>query len=288
MPKGFKYCPACNAEVGARSLICDCGHEFAPSRLDTVVATRPPAFQFTIHERFNFISELVGMVAKHIQPSAIITGKGGLGKTYTVIEALEKNGLSNVSGREVAVSEFDQFRVIKGYSTPKGLYRSLFENQNNIIVFDDCDAVLDHDVSLNILKAALDSYSQRVISWNAEMKGDDLPKEFEFKGRVIFISNRSYNSIDQAVRTRSIGVDLTMTSEEMVERMRYIAAQPNFMPEYDCMIKQEALDFLHTNLEHIGDLSLRTLISVIKIRANDGDDWQKFAKYVISSMPVAA
>ena len=184
-----------------------------------------PKSHFTINERFEFISQLVGLVASNIQPSAIITGKGGLGKTYTVIKSLETVGFTNVSGKEVE-SEEKTFRVVKGYSSPKGLYRSLFENQNNIIVFDDTDAILDHDISLNILKAALDSYDERIITWNADLK-DDLPKEFEFKGRIIFISNRSHNSIDQAIRSRSMMVDLTMTTDEMIERMAYIAEQPS-------------------------------------------------------------
>lgn len=240
---------------------------------------------FTIHERFNFIEELVGMVAKNIQPSAIITGKGGLGKSYTVIKSLEKAGFANVSGKEVE-SEDRTFRIVKGYSSPKGLYRSLYENQNNVVVFDDTDAVLDHDISLNILKAALDSYSQRIISWNAELK-DDLPRDFEFNGRIIFISNRSHHSIDQAIRSRSMMVDLTMTNEEMVERMDFIASQDSFMPEYSYESKQNSIEFLRTHIDEIQDISLRTLISVIKICANGGD-WEKFAKYIISVMPGAA
>lgn len=250
-----------------------------------VVESSQPS-KFTIHERFNFIQELVGMVAKNIQPSAIITGKGGLGKTYTVIKSLEEFGFSNVSGKETAESLEKTFRIIKGYSSPKGLYRSLFENQNNIVVFDDTDAVLDHDISLNILKAALDSYSQRIITWNADLK-DDLPREFEFNGRIIFISNRSHHTIDQAIRSRSMMVDLTMTTEEMIERMDFIAQQSEFMPEYACIHKQQAIKFLKSQVNDMHDISLRTLISVIKICSNGGD-WEKLARYIISVMPTAS
>ena len=42
---------------------------------------------------------------------------------------------------------------------PIGLYCKLynFSNADNVLVFDDCDSVLLDDLSLNILKAALDS-----------------------------------------------------------------------------------------------------------------------------------
>ena len=247
-----------------------------------------PKSHFTIHERFDFITQLVGMVASGIQPSAIITGKGGLGKTYTVVNSLEQAGFYNVSGQEAfaEASEENTFRIVKGYSSPKGLYRSLHENQNNIVVFDDTDAVLDHDISLNILKAALDSYDERIISWNADLK-DDLPRQFEFKGRIIFISNRSHHTIDQAIRSRSMMVDLTMTTEEMIDRMDYIARQDSFMPDYSIETKELAIEFLRDNLDDIADISLRTLISVIKI-CSSGRDWEKFAKYIVSVMPSAA
>lgn len=258
---------------------------FTPKPVCANVVVESQPSQFSIHERFNFIQELVSMVAKNIQPSAIITGKGGLGKTYTVIKSLEDSGFSNVSGKETESLE-KTFRIIKGYSSPKGLYRSLFENQNNIVVFDDTDAVLDHDISLNILKAALDSYSQRIITWNADLK-DDLPREFEFNGRIIFISNRSHHTIDQAIRSRSMMVDLTMTTDEMIERMDFIAKQTCFMPEYSDECKQKSIRFLRSQVNDMHDISLRTLISVIKICSNGGD-WEKFAKYIISVMPTAS
>ena len=282
-----KVCPSCQKSNGCRTLVCECGHNFGGGNNEAKSVVEIKRNPFSIHERFHFIEQLVGMVATGQQCSAIITGKGGLGKSYTVFKALEDRGISNVSGHETAVSDYDTYRVVKGYSTPKGLYRTLFDNQNNIIVFDDTDAVLDHDVSLNILKAALDSYSQRIINWNADIKGDDLPREFEFKGRIIFISNRSHHSIDQAIRSRSMMVDLTMTNDEMIERMDYISQQKSFMPEIQMDIKQDSILFLSEHLSEIKDISLRTLISVIKIR-KAGGDWQKFAKYIISTMPSAA
>jgi hypothetical protein len=243
--------------------------------------------QFSINQRFEFIDKLVAMVADGIQPSAVITGKGGLGKTYTVIEALKKNGYRDVSNEDpdMCISFTDSFRVVKGYSSPKGLYRSLYENVNGIIVFDDTDAILDHDVSVNILKAALDSYSSRVVSWNADLK-DNLPKSFEFNGRIIFISNRNQNSIDQAIRSRSMMVDLTMTNDEMIERMEFISHQPSFMPEIESVVKADAIEFLRENVDNVRDMSLRTLISIIKIRSSN-DDWESFAKYIINEMPGA-
>ena len=37
--------------------------------------------------------------------------------------------------------------MVKGYSTAKGLYRTLFENNGMVIIFDDCDSILKDDVA---------------------------------------------------------------------------------------------------------------------------------------------
>ena len=174
--------------------------------------------KYDINTRFGFVEKLVTMVATGVQPSAVITGEGGLGKTYTVTKTLAAHGYKDIS--ELAefqvgsiINTSKCFMMVKGYSTAKGLYRTLFENQKSVIVFDDCDAVLKDPVALNLLKGALDSYGKRIISWNADMKDDDLPRSFSFEGRVIFISNMDQDRIDQAIRSRSMMIDLSMTHD---------------------------------------------------------------------------
>lgn len=242
--------------------------------------------RFTINERFGFVSDMVTMLAIGDQPSVIVTGPGGLGKSFTVTQALRQSGLQDVSLTEdFAVGETiskNSYRVIKGYSTPKGLYRTLYENRNGVIVFDDCDSVLKDPVSLNLLKGALDSYSRRIISWRADIRDEDLPTTFEFKGRVIFISNLSSNQIDQAIITRSMAVDLSMTAEQKIERMKFILDSDEFMPEYPRAMKLDALNLINALREKVKELSLRTLIQVTKIRkANPNGNWKSLAEYTI-------
>jgi len=244
----------------------------------------PTESKFSINQRFGFVRDMVKMLAKGDQASVVVTGPGGLGKSHTVTAALHDAGFTDLS----TLDEFEvgatvppnSFRVIKGYSTPKGLFRTLYENRNSIIVFDDCDSVLKDPVSLNLLKGALDSYSRRIISWRADMRDEDLPNVFEFKGRVVFISNISSSSMDQAIISRSLAVDLTMNSKQKVERMRFLLTQPEFMPDYTMAHKNDAMDLISTLCDKVKDLSLRTLIQVTKIRKNGGD-WKNLAEYAI-------
>jgi hypothetical protein len=242
--------------------------------------------RFTINERFGFVTDMVTMLAKGDQASVVITGPGGLGKTFNVLNALQSRGLRDVSlldAMEIGtvVSPKKSFRVIKGYSTPKGLYRTLYENRDSIIVFDDCDSVLKDPVSLNLLKGALDSYSKRIISWRADIRDEDLPTTFEFRGRVVFISNLASTQLDQAILTRSMVVDLSMTAQQKVERMYWLLEQSDFMPEYDSTIKKDAMLLIDTLKDSVKELSLRTLIQVTKIRKSSEKNWKNLAEYTI-------
>jgi len=115
------------------------------------------------------------------------------------------------------------------------------------------------------------------------MKDDELPQSFEFKGRVVFISNLSSSSLDQAILTRSMVVDLTMTTEQKVERMRHIATEADFMPDFDKQFKTDALDLIASIRDEVKELSLRTLIQVVKIRkSNPNNNWKDLATYAIA------
>jgi len=239
--------------------------------------------KFTINQRFGFLSDMVTMLARKDQPSVVVTGPGGLGKSHTVTTTLENSGLMDVTGLDIGDDvPANAYRVVKGYSTAKGLYRTLYENRNSIVVFDDCDSVLKDATSLNILKAALDSYSRRIISYNADIRDEDLPNAFEFKGGVVFISNMSNTALDQAIVTRSLAVDLNMTTEQKIERMKHLLTQKDFMPEYDMASKNDAMNLITKLADSVKEMSLRTLIQVTKIRkSNPNGRWAELAEYAI-------
>ena len=241
--------------------------------------------RFGINQRFDFVEKLVTMVATGVQPSAVITGEGGLGKTYTVKATLAKCGLEDLTAvmAEAESSCGEGYVMVKGYSTAKGLYRTLFENNGSIIVFDDCDSILKDPTALNILKGALDSYDTRWVSWNSEMKeSDDLPRTFEFTGSIIFISNMTQDQIDQAIRSRSMMIDLSMTKDQKIDRMEFIAKSPEFLPEYDAKSKDDALKLIREIKDECKEISLRTLISVTKVRASN-KDWKDLATYMLTA-----
>lgn len=282
---GGKYVAQINGKTVRRANKAHMDYVIKKAMGDTVVSPVKES-RFSINQRFGFVADMVQMLVKGDQASVVVSGPGGLGKSHTVTKALNDAGLRDITlldeiaaGGRIDTSK--SYRVLKGYSTPKGLYRTLFENREGVIVFDDCDSVLKDPVSLNLLKGALDSYSRRVISWRADMRDEELPQQFEFKGRVVFISNLSSDSIDQAIITRSMAVDLSMTSKQKVERMHYLVSLPEFMPEYGTTEKRDALSLIDKMQDSVKELSLRTLIQTTKIRKSAGVKWRDLAEYTI-------
>jgi hypothetical protein len=257
--------------------------QYVLRKAGTKVTTATMESKFTINQRFGFLADMVTMLAKKDQASVVVTGPGGLGKSHTVTTTLANSGLMDVTGLDIGDDvPHNAYRVVKGYSTAKGLYRTLYENRNSIVVFDDCDSVLKDATSLNILKAALDSYSRRIISYNADIRDTDLPNAFEFTGGVVFISNMSNVALDQAIVTRSLAVDLNMTTEQKIERMKHLLTQKDFMPEYDLVSKNDAMKLISRLADSVKEMSLRTLIQVTKIRkSNPNGKWSELAEYAI-------
>lgn len=210
----------------------------------------------TIHKE---LKDLIGMVIDGTQPSLVVSGGAGQGKTHTVKQLIKERGYSRG----------EDWELVKGQSTPFGLYSTLFLNKKSLIVFDDTDSIWKDQVAVNILKAALDSSDERDISWNStrtydpklfgirtyeqqlavyrggagnetgdidpeledmEDEGMDIPKSikgklpnnFVFEGRVIFITNMHKSKLDDAVKNRSFVIDLTLKADAILEHLRNI------------------------------------------------------------------
>jgi hypothetical protein len=246
--------------------------------------------RFDVNTRFDFIEAVVDMVVTGESKSVIITGSGGLGKSYTVFKRLTAAGLDNVDDvegaeelQELGMEIPGHFKVVKGFTTPKSLYRLLWNCKDKIIIFDDCDSVWDNPTTVSILKGALDSYDTRRISWLTELarKDDDLPMSFEFKGKIIFVSNLSLAELDQAVISRCLFVDVSMTPQEKIDRIKQIsgAIRPDIAPDD----KTAALDLIDKHKENIGDLNIRTFLKVLEIQHANPENWQELAEYVVTA-----
>lgn len=259
------------------------------SALTAAVVAKPS--EFTVEERFNFIERFTKGVANASYLSLVLVGGPGLGKTHVVLQTLKDLGLKEILPMNIAPAqkggEVDEevremllegeplvdegdFIVIKGFSTPKALYRALYDNNGKIIVIDDADGAFADKNAANILKGALDSSVPRYISWMTEKKSndDDLPSRFEFTGRIIFISNLEMSQFPAAILSRSVHVDLDLTMEEKIERIELILGKyedaDGHAAQVLALVKEHAPKFK--------ELSVRTAMMLMQIRKAENDD----------------
>ena len=218
-------------------------------------------------EMFTNLERLTKMVGRGIQPSLVVTGGAGMGKTHLVKQTLADMGLD----------ESTDFVHFKGRATPAGLFITLYENSDKIIVLDDCDSVFKDDDAVNILKGALDSYDSRKISYitSKPLKdefGIEVPRHFEFTGRIIFISNIEQSKLDEAIRSRSFVADIDMTQDQMFTRIEQL--MPKMESRIPLAAKEQALQLMkELNVEFSGlDINLRSFIKAARICAMGFDN----------------
>ena len=214
-----------------------------------------------------------------------------MGKSFGVEKVLGKHGLmADIANDE----KLKKYEIVKGAMSAIGLYSKLYEfsAEKNILVFDDCDSVLLDDLSLNILKAALDTSKKRTISWNTDsrlLRSEGVPNSFEFKGGAIFITNINFANIKSkklqdhlaALESRCHYIDLTIhTEREKMLRIRQIVGD-GMLADYDFSEEQTAniIEFIDANKKRLRELSLRTVLKTADLmRSFPGNKWQRVAQ----------
>jgi hypothetical protein len=230
-----------------------------------------PKCPFSVVERFEFIDKFVKLLAKGSINSFVLTGSGGIGKTTAVINTLKSLGLRE----DVPEQPAGDFMVIRGFSTPKALYETLFQFKDKILILDDADQVFRDPLGANLLKAALDDKKVRVVNWNTSREDEDIPNRFTYTGKIVFISNLSITQFPQAIISRSQKVDLTLNTEEKVDIITEVFKHI----EHPAKAKADVLEFVKEHAKKANDLNIRSAVSLLVLRENFGSDWKRIAEY---------
>ena len=243
-----------------------------------------------LRERFEILDDMTRAVKKGDVRAMIVTGPPGVGKSFGVEKVLSKHDVfANVAQDE----KLKKYEVVKGAMSAIGLYSKLYHysDKKNILVFDDCDSVLLDDLSLNILKAALDTSSKRMIHWNTDshlLRREGVPDSFEFKGGAIFITNIKFDHVKsrklrdhlEALESRCHYLDLTIdTQREKLLRIQQVVTECGMLDTYDLddAAKFDVVNFVKANVETLRELSLRTVLKVADLRVSFPDKWQAIA-----------
>ncbi len=242
-----------------------------------------------LRERFNILDDMTRAVKKGTVRAMIVSGPPGVGKSFGVEAVLGKHDtMAQIANNE----KLKKYEVVKGAMSALGLYSKLYQysDSKNILVFDDCDSVLLDDLSLNILKAALDSGKKRMIHWNTDshmLRREGVPDSFEFKGGCIFITNIKFENVKskklrdhlEALESRCHYLDLTIDTErEKVLRIKQIV-EDGMLEKYEFANNEvaEILHFIENNKKKLRELSLRMVLKIADLRKGFPERWESIA-----------
>jgi hypothetical protein len=240
-------------------------------------------------ERFDILTDMTKAVKSGDVRAMIVSGPPGVGKSFGVEAVLQKDGLF-----DMLAERKPKYEVVKGAMSALGLYAKLYEfsGEKNVIVFDDCDSVLMDELSLNILKGALDSSKKRTIAWNTDsrlLRSEGIPDRFEFKGAAIFITNIKFEHVRSkklrdhldALESRCHYIDLQMdTNREKLLRIRQVVNDCGMLDdhEFEQIQKDEVVDFIESNQDKLRELSLRMVLKIADLRKSFPNTWMSMAK----------
>jgi len=241
-----------------------------------------------LRERFEILKQMTIAVKSGDVRAMIVSGPPGVGKSFGVEEVLSKDGLFDKLG-----ARKPRYEIVKGAMSALGLYAKLYEfsDPKSVLVFDDCDSILMEDLSLNILKGALDSSKKRYIAWNTDsrlLRSEGIPDRFEFKGAAIFITNIKFEHVKSkrlrdhldALEPRCHYIDLQMDTErEKMLRIRQIVGD-GMLDEYEFepVVVDEIVAFIDSNKTRLRELSLRMVLKIADLRKSFPTSWTAMAK----------
>jgi len=244
-----------------------------------------------ISKRFSILDDMTRAAKEGDIKAMIVSGPPGVGKSFGVEQQLEKDAIfEDVGGRQ------RKHEVVKGAMSAIGLYAKLYKysDPKNVVVFDDCDSVLLDDLSLNILKAALDTSKKRYISWNTDsrlLRSEGIPDRFEFKGSAIFITNIKFENVRskklkdhlEALESRCHYVDLTIDGDrEKMLRIKQIV-RDGMLDDYDMPQerKDDVVTFIEENKARLRELSLRTVLKIADLAKSFPTNWRDYASTTV-------
>ncbi|MGD9678097.1 MAG: hypothetical protein AB7V16_07005 [Vulcanibacillus sp.] len=237
-------------------------------QLDSIVET------LSWKEKFAFIDLVVQDAIKGNTKSVIVKGSPGSGKTYQILQSLDK-GNAKYKTYSGGVKSLDD------------LIRILYNNANEdmILVFDDFDSVLSKSDSANIFKAILQDIPERIVTYvdvgrDSKKNMSDIPPKFSFYPSIIFITNKT--KMDAAIESRSVVLDITLTNDEVLEKIE--DSLKEYRPEIDINIKRTALEFCQEISKGVKTIDFRMMDNVLRAIQLSPSNWKKIALWMMKSV----
>jgi hypothetical protein len=199
--------------------------------------------------------------AKYLH-SLFITGKAGIGKSFTVVKVLSNTVLD--------------YKIVLGNISPLELFHTLYDYRKNAVVFDDTSGLLANKQSMSILMSAMWSpTNRRTVSWLTTSKKLKCPPQYEFQGKIIFIANEIPDNIKPIV-SRCLEFELNFNYYEILKIMAEISKLPH--PSLSREERQMIFNWIKDNTdETTQNFDLRLQKKIETLYEYNKENWKELA-----------
>ena len=170
-----------------------------------------------LEKKFQVVRDRTAAVARGYSTGLFVHGNGGVGKSYTVLQELDRLEASYI--------------VHNSRMTGKGLFNALEQSPEAIHVLEDMETITHDKAAQGVLRSACwgqtTDRDQRLMVRNVTWRTNRDDRTFEFTGGVIVTSNRPLANLPelQAIRTRIAVVHLQASQAELAALMRSISLE---------------------------------------------------------------
>jgi len=166
----------------------------------------------SLENKLHVIRDFVTSVAKRYKHGLFVYGGGGMGKSYTMLDQLQR--------LEVP------YQLHNSRMTGKGLFLALKHAPDAIHVLEDMERLTKDADAQGVLRSAMWAQPghERIVTWTTAKDGLD---RFVFRGGLILISNRPLADLPElrALATRIEVLHFEATDAEQTARMYDLASK---------------------------------------------------------------
>ena len=176
------------------------------------------------------------------------------------------------------------------------LFVEMYQSNGKVLLYDDADNVFLIKENKLLMKQAVDTKPVRPIKLASKLpyvnlgaKVGIIPKEFNYSGRMVIITNKSPGQIDDAILSRALLVDVDLTPAQFMSRLQSLldVIQRNEAPQISIADFKYVYDWLYDmfiNKKVMSKFDIRTYVHLVfeyNILSSDIGLWETIAATAI-------
>jgi replication-associated recombination protein RarA len=231
---------------------------------------------------YRTLQNYIGHITSGKANALILCGPPGMSKTYIVRRTLH----------------FEGYKPRADYNIESGstlgladTYALLYYNRKKILILDDFDTPLQDEDMINMLKSVSDTYSRRILSLPREKKLDTaktggeataVPAKFEFKGKLIIITNLKREQLNPALISRAPVYEVNFNAKQVFEAIKKMIRF--ISPGVPEKVKWEVHDFLAELYKKNPKITIdfRVFVNAIDARVGNPESWKEMTKVIVN------